>query len=591
MPNSSWIFHSSLLLIMLSGCPEADPEPLVPGTPVTTSQISSTELPAIESVEPAPIAGEKWGTPTPLFVDRHADLGIEFVFEPGADERALMVQSTGGGGGWIDFDRDGWQDLYLVQGGNPTQSPSHSVGNRLLRSQSAQRYSDVSELSLPVDYEYGQGMAVGDFDNDGFDDIFISNTGPDVLLHNEGDGTFTDITVTTGMDDRRWGSSAVWFDLDLDGDLDLFVCNYCRYDVFHPVVCRQENGAPAICHPESLDGDFSECYENRGDGTFDRVAKKWGLADKPGKALGVVAADFNQDGRPDLFVTNDVMSNFMYLGMESGSFAEQAVPLGCAYNTLGQFQANMGVACNDYDGNGFLDLYITTFTNDSNTLFANLGPAGFRDVTRLEGLHAPTLDTLGFGTVMTDFNADGAMDLFIANGHIDDWRSKREKWKMPSEMFSYNSRNWVKLNSDQVGEFLNQEHLGRAVSMADHDHDGDTDLLVISQNEPASLLVNESAMGSWLRVECLGIRSNRRGIGAKVTVRQGARTWTQQLIGGSSYLTTHEPTLFFGLGDSPEPCEVTVNWPNATSPPSVRTVAVSQKVLMLESPPPHSKME
>lgn len=585
MFKPSLVCLAGLLLVLLCGCPAADPDPTIHALPIATSGGTSLEFPAIESVEPALNSAEKWEATTPRFMERHADLGIEFVFDPGADERALMVQSTGGGGGWIDFDRDGWHDLYLVQGGNPTHSPAHVMGNRLLRNQAGLHYSDVSPLALPVDYAYGQGMAVGDFDNDGFDDIFISNTGPDVLLQNEGDGTFTDITVNTGMDDRRWGSSAAWFDLDRDGDLDLFVCNYCRYDVYHPVVCRQENGAPAICHPESLDADFSECYENRGDGTFDRVAQKWGLADKPGKALGIVAADFNDDGRPDLFVANDTMANFLYLGVQSGGFSEQGVPMGCAYNTLGQFQANMGVACNDYDGNGFPDLYITTFTNDSNTLFANLGPAGFRDVTRLEGLHAPTLDTLGFGTVMTDLNADGAMDLFIANGHIDDWRSKHEKWKMLAEMFSYNSSSWVKLSAEQVGDFLNQEHLGRAVSMSDHDHDGDTDLLVVHQTEPASLLVNESMMGHWLRVECLGVRSNRRGVGAKVTVRQGARTWNQQLIGGSSYLTTHEPTLFFGIGDSPDPCEVSVSWPDASSPPSVRTVAVNQRVLMLESPP------
>ena len=313
------------------------------------------------------------------------------------------------------------------------------------------------------------------------------------------------------------------------------------------------------------------------------VAKSWGLADKPGKALGVVAADFNEDGQPDLFVANDTMANFLYLGTETGGFTEQAVAQGCAYNTLGKYQANMGIACNDYDGNGFMDLYVTTFTNESNTLFANLGSIGFRDVTRLEGLHTPTLETLGFGTVMTDLNADGAMDLFITNGHIDDWRYKHEMWKMPPELFSYRAGNWVQHSAATAGDFLKEEHLGRAVSMADPDQDGDTDLLVVHQNEPAALLVNESVMGNWLRVECLGIRSNRRGIGAKVSVKQGGQTRTQQLIGGSSYLTTHEPSLFFGLGGSPEPCEVTVYWPDAASPTTVRTVSVNQRVQMLEA--------
>ena len=573
------IVQAGWLLVGLCGC---TPQPMTP--PPAVPAHSAPRLPSIEIGETTPVPSTASVVASPRLVDRHAALGIQFVFEPGADERALMVQSTGGGGGWIDFDRDGWQDLLLVQGGNPTAKPAHPLGDRLLRSQMAGHYSDVTSQALPPDQEFGQGMAVGDFDNDGFDDILITNVGPDVLLQNQGDGTFQDITSETGMDDRRWGSSAAWFDLDRDGDLDLFVCNYCHYDVFHPVVCRQEDGTPGICHPESLDGDFCECYENRGDGSFAKVAQSWGLADKPGKALGVVAADFNEDGHPDLFVANDTMANALYLGKEAGGFTEEAVTQGCAYNTLGQSQANMGVACNDYDGNGLLDLYVTTFTNDSNTLFANLGASGFRDVTRLEGLHAPTIETLGFGTVMTDLNADGAMDVFITNGHIDDWRYKHEKWKMPPELFSYRPAGWVQHSAATVGEFLKEEHLGRTVSMADPDRDGDTDLLVVHQLEPAALLVNESVLGSWLRVECLGIRSNRRGLGAKITVRQGTRTWTQQLIGGSSYLTTHEPSLFFGLGESAEPCEVTVRWPDADSPPTVRTVAVNQRVQLVETP-------
>ena len=410
------LIRISLAGLLLAGHSGCTPQPATPPPAATPAALvtPTSRLPSIDIGDTAAPPSVASHVASPRLVDRHAARGIEFVFEPGADERALMVQSTGGGGGWIDFDRDGWQDLLLVQGGNPTASPSHLLGDRLLRSQSGSHYTDVSHASLPSDTEYGQGMAVGDFDNDGFDDILITNVGPDVLLQNLGDGTFADITSQTGMDDRRWGASAAWFDLDRDGDLDLFVCNYCRYDVFHPVVCRKDDGTPAICHPESLDGDFSECYENRGDGTFERVAKPWGLADKPGKALGVVAADFNEDGQPDLFVANDTMANFLYLGTETGGFTEQAVAQGCAYNTLGKYQANMGIACNDYDGNGFMDLYVTTFTNESNTLFANLGSIGFRDVTRLEGLHTPTLETLGFGTVMTDLNADGAMDVMHA---------------------------------------------------------------------------------------------------------------------------------------------------------------------------------
>ena len=530
-----------------------------------------------------PVASISLSVHSPRFSDEHERLEAVFSYDNGTDDRALMVQSTGGGGGWLDFDRDTWPDLLFVQGGNPTEQPPHPVGDQLFRNNNGQRFTNASSVSLPADNGFGQGMAVGDFDGDGFEDLFITNTNANVLLHNCGDGTFEDVSDSKGMNDTRWGASATWFDLDADGDLDLFVCNYCRYDPFHPVVCRKDDGSAAVCHPESLDPDFAECYENLGDGEFKSSAKDWGFAQKPGKALGVVAADFNLDGFPDVFVSNDTMANSLYLGQPDGRFAEQGVAMGCAYNTLGQYQANMGVACNDYDGNGLPDLYITTFTNDSNTLFANLGPTGFRDVTRIEGLHSTTIETLGFGTVMSDLNADGAMDLFMTNGHIDDWRYKNEMWKMPPELFSYGDGRWTKHTAEEAGEFLADEHLGRAVSMADFDHDGDTDLLVVHQNEPAALLVNHSEMGHWLQVELRGEGSNRRGIGALVTVRQAEREWSQQLIGGSSYLTTHEPILFFGLGDSAQPCDVTVTWPGRESAQSVLTVDANRRITIAQS--------
>lgn len=518
----------------------------------------------------------------PRLVDRHAELGLDFTYDNGASGKALMVESTGGGGGWIDFDRDGWPDLYLVQGGDPLAETPHADGDRIVRNIEGRLFADVTEFARPLDHGYGQGLAVGDFDNDGFEDLLITNVGKDALWKNQGDGTFRDITDGTGTGDPRWGASAAWFDLDLDGDLDLFVCNYLQYDVRNPVACRRSDGAPAICHPESIDAEQSDCYENLGDGSFRKVAREWGLLAPNGKSLGVAIADFNGDGLPDVFVSNDTTANHMFVGDAQRRFSERAVALGCAYNSLGLYQANMGIACNDYDQNGFLDLYVTTFTDDSNTLFANLGSAGFRDVTRVEGLHAPTIETLGFGTVMQDFNADGHMDLFNANGHIDDWRDKGDLWKMRPELLSYVGPNWTLHSPAQAGAFFDQEHLGRAVSTADFDRDGDIDLLVVFQDRPAALLVNESDRGNWLQVECPGLRSNRRGIGAKVTVVQGAKTWTQQLTGGTSYCAAHEPLLTVGLGPSAEPCTVTVEWPGNAQPLTRPSVAANQRIQIRE---------
>lgn len=564
------------LWITLSGCDSPAPQEPLPITPVAPAK---STLPKI-SLAPAPTQSDLPLPSSPRFADRHDDLNLNFVYENGRDARALMVQSTGGGGAWIDYDRDGWSDLYAVQGGNPTEAVPHATGDRLYRNTLARRFQDVSREALPADSGFSQGVAIGDFDEDGFDDIFISQVAQDTLLHNLGDGTFEEVSDPFPGGHDRWGTSAAWYDLDRDGDLDLFVCNYLRYDVFHPVPCRDAQGKPFICHPEELDPDRSECYENLGDGTFGPVAEAWGL-NGSGKALGLVIAHLNDDEWPDLFVANDTLANFLYLGTGPRQFEEQATAQGCAFNTIGQFQANMGVACGDYDRNGALDLYVTTFTDDSNTLFANLGAGGFRDVTRIEGLHAPTIDTLGFGTVMSDLNADGAMDLFITNGHIDDWRDRGEAWKMPPEILSFDGRLWHKHASEAAGEFLKEERLGRAVSMADFDRDGDTDLFVVHQGDPAALLVNESESGRWLQVELIGTKANRHAVGAKVTVTAGDLKLTQQLIGGSSYLTTHEPVLHFGLGKVTGPVQVRVDWPSE-SPSHTETTAVDQRVRIVE---------
>lgn len=575
------ILRRSLLLscatLLLTGCGSGTPRPnprieasTQRSTPFATVAPGPSELPPEQRVA------------APRLVDRHAELGLDFTYDNGASGKALMVESTGGGGGWIDYDRDGWPDLYLIQGGDPLAETPHSAGDRVIRNIEGRQFVDVTDDARPPDHGYGQGLAVGDFDNDGFEDLLITNVGADVLWKNQGDGTFRDITDATGTGDPRWGASAAWFDLDLDGDLDLFVCNYLHYDVRNPVPCRSSDGKPAICHPESVPPETSECYENLGDGSFRKVAREWGLLAPNGKSLGVAIADFNGDGLPDIFVSNDTAANHLFAGTQLRRFTESAVVLGCAYNALGQYQANMGIACNDYDRNGYLDLYVTTFTDDSNTLFANLGPAGFRDVTRTEGLHAPTIETLGFGTVMLDLNADGHLDLLNANGHIDDWRDKGDRWKMRPELLSYVGPNWTLHSPATAGEFFDQEHLGRAVSTADFDCDGDVDLLIVFQDRPAALLVNESDRGNWLQIECSGRRSNRRGIGARVTVVQGENTWTLQLTGGTSYCAAHEPLLSVGLGQSAEQCTVTVEWPGSTQPSIRSSVAASQRIQIRE---------
>jgi hypothetical protein len=564
-----------LVAVASIGCSPGATVPSRPPEPVATSVPEPTA-----PIETLPIAPIRPASASVAFEDVHASLGVEFQYDTGANGRAFMVESTGGGGGWIDYDRDGWCDVYLVQGGNPTESPTHPAGDRIFRNLDG-RFIDVTDATARVDREYGQGLAVGDFDDDGFDDVFVANVGPDVLLRNMGDGTFADVTDEAGMADPRWGSSAAWSDLDLDGDLDLFVCNYLKYDVFHPKECRTSDGRPAICHPEEIDPEDNACYENLGNGTFRRVEEAWNLLGPGSKSLGVAIADFNGDLLPDIYVANDTTANHLFVQEGPGRFVERGVAMGCAMNGLGQYQASMGVACGDYDGNGYLDLYVTHFTGDSNTLYANLGPTGFHDETRIEGLHKPTLPYLGFGTVMVDFNCDGFQELMIANGHIDDWRHKNEPYAMPPQLFSFNGERWDERTAE-AGAYFRGNYLGRALSTADFDRDGDIDALVVHQNAPAALLRNDSPLGNWLLIELVGVRSNRRGVNAIVEVRQGDRRLVQHLVGGTSYCSAHEPALHFGLGTVDGECEVTVRWPRPGYPSQTVASGVNRRIVIRE---------
>jgi len=510
-------------------------------------------------------------------------VGLKFRYLNGPLELKLMVQSTGGGGGWLDFDRDGWLDAFLVQGGDPTRSPADPSGDRIFRSQQGM-FQDVTARAGVADLGYGQGLAVGDLDNDGFCDVFVTNVGPDQLLKNLGDGTFEDITRRAGVGDPRWGTSAAWADLDRDGDLDLYVCNYLLFDVHDPIPCFTPEGKKGVCHPEHLPPDDDECFENLGDGTFRAVAAQWGLKAPGGKSLGVVIADLAGDSRLDVFVANDTTANHLFVQGDGMRFTERAVELGCALTGGGRTQANMGVALGDYDRNGFQDLYVTHFTDESNTLYANLGPSGFRDVTIEEGLHRPTLDDLGFGTVMTDFDADGRQELFVANGHIDDWRYRGEAWHMPSQLFQYDGRSrWHEI-SDKAGAYFRRAFLGRAVAAGDYDNDGDVDLLVVNQNDGASVLRNDSSQGHRLLIDLQGTAVSRDAVGCRVEVRCGETAFVQSLAGGTSYCAAHQPRLAFAFGELAGECVVTVTW-SPTSQPEVYRAAVDERLVLREGWP------
>ncbi|MEK6260408.1 MAG: CRTAC1 family protein [Planctomycetota bacterium] len=487
------------------------------------------------------------------------EVGLSHIYRSGTSGKLLMVEGTGGGVGWIDYDRDGHWDLYLTQGGDPALPPSPAQpSDRLFRNDAGQQFVDVTGPSLAVEHGYTQGVAIGDFDNDGFDDIYVTNVGANVLFHNCGDGTFQDVSASGGVESPQWSSSAAWADIDRDGDLDLYVCNYVDFDRFHPRICQNASGLHVMCQPNQIEPVPDECFLNRGDGTFEPSAQKLGLFGPGNRALGVAIADFDNDDWPDIFVANDATANFLFLNDRAAHFKEAASVSGCAVSADGSAQANMGVAVGDYDRNGWLDLYVTHFEGEWNTLYRNLGAANFEDVTASAGLVQPTMRMVGWGTVMTDLDHDGTDELFVANGHLVDV-GREAVLKMEGQLFSYRRPRWIDI-SQRAGSYFERRLVGRGVAECDWDNDGDWDLAVVHQDSEMALLRNDSTRGHWLKVELTGRASNRRGIGSRVTVTSGDRTIVQEMIGGGSYCSARQPALLFGLGERAGSCDVTIRW-------------------------------
>lgn len=509
------------------------------------------------------------------------ECGIDFVYQNGATGKALMVESTGGGCAWLDYDRDGWPDLYLGQGGAPAATAEEMRPvDCVFRNMGDGAFLNVTTGAGIEEHGYGQGVAAGDYDNDGFEDLFVTNVGFNVLLHNRGDGTFQPVEMAVLSAERRWSTSAAWGDIDRDGDLDLYVARYCDYDPYHPRPCFRQNGMPGVCHPKDVEPYPDEFYLNEGDGTFRPVAQERGLFGPGNRALGVAIADFDNDDWPDIFVANDTTMNFLFINRQDGSFDERAQFLGCAVNVNGSPQANMGIAVGDYDGNGFLDLYVTHFHAEWNTLYQNLGLSGFHDVTAPARLATPTMEKLGFGTVMVDFDQNGFQELLVANGHIDDVTEKGIEYEMQAQLFAFNGETWddASLNA---GPFFQTKTLGRAIATADYDRDGDLDVAYVPQNSKTILLRNDSQRGHWLKLRFTCKTSNRFGIGTRVTLHSGSSTWIQELAGGTSYCCSHEPVVAFGLGEQSGPCRVEIRWPSGQTT-SLNDVAVDQSLTVSE---------
>lgn len=497
------------------------------------------------------------------FRDDHEPLGVNFSYFNGQSGFLYLIESMGGGVGVIDFDHDDWPDLYFPQGNdmftNSSQSPT-KWRDQLFRNLGGAGFAAVPPEAGIGDVEYSQGIAVGDFDNDGFDDLVVSNFGLCAMLRNQGDGTFLDVTSRSGLQRREMSTSAGWADFDQDGLLDLFIVNY----VDGLKVCRNDKGEISACSPSNHIAVDDRLYHNLGDGRFEDVTATCGLV-PGGKGLGLVLADLDDDGSVDVFVSNDTSPNFFYRNHSSQGnlhFTEEGLIAGVALSESGIAQAGMGIACGDMDGDQRLDLYVTYFHREANGLYLNRGEGVFQEVTRAADLYYPTVNMLGFGTQAVDFDLDGHLELVVANGHIDDQRARGIPWKMRPQLFVSGGGPKFTERSRSAGDYFQGEYLGRAVARIDWNRDGAPDLVIVHQDRPAALLTNTTdSRGNYFEIKLRAVTGNRNAVGARVNLTCAGRTQRADITSGDGFYCANEQRLIFGLGSCDRVDQVEIIWP------------------------------
>ncbi len=508
----------------------------------------------------------------PLFVDDAQAAGLRFQLESGHTTQHLLPETMSGGVGLLDFDGDGWLDVYCVQGGKLNDGPGGpasgppAAGDRLFRNLRDGTFADVTEKSgiarIAWGQGYGHGVAVGDFDNDGRPDLFISRLMTYSLYHNRGDGTFDDVTASTGLAGRRdHPTSAAWADLDGDGDLDLYVCHYMIWDPAHPTICQDKDSRIFYCHPLRVSPAPDHVFRNDG-GKFVDVTAESGCAETGGRGMGVVAADLDGDNAIDLFVANDSTINYLFRNQGGFRFEEVGVQAGVGASVQGAYQAGMGVACGDLDGDGRPDLMVTNFYGEGTTLFRNLGDGLFTDQSAASGIGLATRFLLGFGIATADVTNHGRLDVMITNGHVDDNRPYYP-YGMPARLYENRSDGRLADVSDQAGGCWKLERVGRGLAVGDLDNDGRVDAIIVAQNEPLAYFHNQSKdVGHFVTFQLEGTKSNRDGVGACISVVSGGRRQVAQRTGGGSYQSANDPRLHFGLADSDRVDAVEVRWPS-----------------------------
>ena len=546
------------LAVLLGGCRQAATE---------MPQAQSTPEVATASPSPSPTPPRPSGAIE--FTDVTAEAGIHFKHNSGAFGKKYLPETIGSGAAFLDYDNDGWQDILFVNSMDWPENKKHHSYPALYHNNKDGTFTDVTaQAGLAVEM-YGIGVAAADYDNDGNIDIYITCVGSNHLFRNLGNGKFVDVTKSAGLADSGFSTSAAWFDYDNDGKLDLFVGHYVDWTPQTDLFCTLDGKNKSYCTPQTYKGQSATLYHNRGNGTFENVTARAGLNDPAGKTLGVALLDYDDDGWMDLFVANDTQPNKLYRNNHNGTFTDNAVIAGVAFSEAGTVRAGMGVDAGDYDSSGRQSVVIGNFTNESIALYHNDGSGLFTDDAPASGIGKMSAQSLTFATFFFDYDLDGMLDVFAANGHVSDDISVVQptvKYAQPPHLFHNKGKKKFEEVTAKLGRALNRAIVGRGAAYGDFDNDGDLDLLIMTNNGPARLLRNDNAnQNDLLRVRTIGTRSNRDGIGAKLVLKTSkGRTEYAMVRTGSSYCSQSELPVTFGLGKPEEGITLTleISWPS-----------------------------
>ncbi|MGB2634290.1 MAG: CRTAC1 family protein [Candidatus Acidiferrum sp.] len=526
---------------------------------------------------------------TITFRDVTERAGIHFVHNNGAYGKKYLPETMGPGVAFIDYDNDGWPDIFIVNGTNWPGQPSKHSTPKLYHNNHDGTFTDVTHKA-GLDIEIlGMGVAVGDYDNDGYDDLFVTAMGQSHLFHNNGNGMFTDVTQKAGlMGPKEFSTSAAWVDYDRDGKLDLVVGNYVQWSIEGDLYCTLDGKSKSYCTPESYKGTAVRLWHNRGDGTFEDATKKAGLGEPTSKTLGIAVLDYDNDGWPDLLLSNDTQPNKLYRNNGNGTFTEKAVSAGVAFSEDGVARAGMGVDAADYDRSGAPSLMITNFSNQMISLYHNEGKGLFVDQAPQSEIGRDTLLTLGFGCFFFDYDLDGWPDIFISNGHIDRDIQRVQpnvKYAMPPHVFRNVGKGNFQEATKSLGAAFDSPRVGRGAAYADINNDGRLDVLVATNGGRAYLFENdaagEAAQHKSLRIKLVGTKSNRDGIGSVVKLTAAGETQTEMLRSGSSYLSASELVLTFGLARHDKADAVEIRWPSGQVD-RLANVAAGETIIVTE---------